>query len=61
MATFIIVRYPVTKLATVFHPHNFFNGLNGLFGPLIFTIVKLKKGPAITYRASYSSGSCPLT
>ena len=31
----------------------------GLLGPLIFPIVKSKKGPAVTYCASYSLGSCP--
>ena len=38
-----------------------FQGLNGLFSPLIFKIVKLKTVPAITHCASYSSGLCPLT
>ena len=30
-------------------------------GPFIFTIVKLKKRPTITWSASYSLGSYPLT
>ena len=33
---------------------------NDLFGPLIFTVVKLKKRPAITRSVSYDMGSCPL-
>ena len=33
---------------------------NGLLGSFIFTIVNLKKRPAITQSASYSMGSCPL-
>ena len=32
-----------------------------LFGPLHFHKVNIKKGTAITYSASYSMGSCPLT
>ena len=38
----------------------FFSGFNGLFGPLIFTIVKLKRRPAITSSASYGFDSCHL-
>ena len=34
---------------------------NDLLGPLIFTVVKLKKQPAITSSVSYDMGSCPFT
>ena len=32
-----------------------------LFGPLIFTVVKLKRRPAITSSVSFGLGSCPFT
>ena len=38
----------------------YFLRFNGLLGPFIFTIVNLKKRPAITRSASYSMGLCPL-
>ena len=34
---------------------------NGLLGPLIFTIVNLKRRPAITSIVSYDMDSCPFT
>ena len=32
-----------------------------LFGPLIFTVVKLKRRPAFTSSVSFGLGSCPFT
>ena len=34
---------------------------NCSLGPYIFTIVNIKKRPAITFSPSYSIGFCPLT
>ena len=38
-----------------------FEGSKCLFGPFNFTIVNVKKGPAIIDSASYGPGSCPFT
>ena len=34
---------------------------NDLLGPFIFTIVNVKKRPAITFSVLYDLGSCPFT
>ena len=34
---------------------------NDLLGPLIFTVINLKKRPAITSRVLYNMDSCPFT
>ena len=39
--------------------HNFML-FNDLFGPLNFTILNLKRRPAITSPVSYDLGSCPF-
>ena len=35
--------------------------VNDLFGPLILSVVKLKRRPAITSSVSNDLGSCPFT